>query len=259
MKRANSRSGFTLLELLTVVAIIAILAAILFPVFKSVKDNAKKGACTTNLHDIASAMQQYKLDNRRYPMALLARYEPDPANPSVGKDMPTTMEEARGGLYPEYIRSIKGFRCTSSNVGEFNRPTAFMPSLSETGEVVNVCFFQGDSYDWAWMDEANSAMPSYAYMWAPTEEAVTSPLNLQPSEPPDTPVKIHRDFATRQLRWRNPDANTVVTWCMNHRGGGDMALVLFLDASVDSIPRNRMLPITGGVTGENVLWRIMPK
>jgi prepilin-type N-terminal cleavage/methylation domain-containing protein/prepilin-type processing-associated H-X9-DG protein len=59
MKR---RHGFTLIELLVVIAIIAILAAILFPVFAQVRAAARKTSCTSNLHQLAMAFNEYFQD-----------------------------------------------------------------------------------------------------------------------------------------------------------------------------------------------------
>lgn len=57
------RRGFTLIELLVVAGIIAILAALLFPVFGAVRENGRRAACQSNLHQIGRAMQQYLQDN----------------------------------------------------------------------------------------------------------------------------------------------------------------------------------------------------
>lgn len=56
------RRGFTLIELLVVITIIAILAAILFPVFARAKAAAKQSACISNLKQIGTAHSLYMTD-----------------------------------------------------------------------------------------------------------------------------------------------------------------------------------------------------
>ena len=56
-------SGFTLVELLIVVAIVAVIAAILFPVFATVRERGRRTVCQSNLKQLALAMQQYVQDN----------------------------------------------------------------------------------------------------------------------------------------------------------------------------------------------------
>ncbi|HEV8378610.1 MAG TPA: DUF1559 domain-containing protein [Tepidisphaeraceae bacterium] len=63
---ANHR-GFTLVELLVVIAIIAILIAILLPVLNRVKQQAQQVKCQANLHQIGQAMTMYTGQYRYFP------------------------------------------------------------------------------------------------------------------------------------------------------------------------------------------------
>ena len=65
----NSRNGFTLVELLVAIGIVAVITAILFPVFASVRERGRRTVCQSNLKQIAIAMQQYVQDNNgTYPV-----------------------------------------------------------------------------------------------------------------------------------------------------------------------------------------------
>lgn len=71
--------GFTLLELLIVIAIIALLAAILFPVFARARENARRSSCQSNLKQIGLGVIQYLQDNDgRFSNVDVAYYAPYP-------------------------------------------------------------------------------------------------------------------------------------------------------------------------------------
>jgi prepilin-type N-terminal cleavage/methylation domain-containing protein/prepilin-type processing-associated H-X9-DG protein len=58
----GTRGGFTLVELLVVIAVIAVLAALLFPVLAQARAAAKRAACLSNVRQIGQAQLLYAQD-----------------------------------------------------------------------------------------------------------------------------------------------------------------------------------------------------
>ncbi len=59
---ARTTHGFTLVELLVVIAVISILAALLFPALNAARNNSKKAVCLSNLKQLGSAIALYVSD-----------------------------------------------------------------------------------------------------------------------------------------------------------------------------------------------------
>lgn len=137
MLRTRDRCGFTLVELLTVIAIIAVLAGVVFPVFATVRGKAREISCLSNLRQIGLALRMYTQDSDElYPWALdpTDRYTPQiwAEFPEFQAQIPY-MPMIHEVLQP-YIRSTEIFRCPSDSgydVEDFTgepldaRPTSF--------------------------------------------------------------------------------------------------------------------------------------
>ena len=65
--RTALKKGFTLVEIMIVVAIIGLLAAIAIPNFIKARTTAQKNACINNLRQIDGAIQQWALENKQGP------------------------------------------------------------------------------------------------------------------------------------------------------------------------------------------------
>jgi prepilin-type N-terminal cleavage/methylation domain-containing protein len=61
----SPRSGFTLPEIMLVVAIIAFVASIAIPNFMKARTNAQKTCCIANMKQIVTAVQQWALENKQ--------------------------------------------------------------------------------------------------------------------------------------------------------------------------------------------------
>ena len=81
----SSRKGFTLIELVLVIAIIAILAAVIAPRFMSQMPKAKISATKANLENMRSALGVYIAEGNKWP-----------TNPTALK----------AALVPKYMRAI---------------------------------------------------------------------------------------------------------------------------------------------------------
>ncbi len=64
--RASRRSAFTLTELLTVIAIIGVLAAILIPVVGKVRQTSRKSVCASNLRQIGTAILAFTGEHKNW-------------------------------------------------------------------------------------------------------------------------------------------------------------------------------------------------
>src|SRR5437773_9146943 len=65
INKSNRKAGFTLVEIMIVVAIIGLLAAIAIPNFVKARTTAQQNACINNLRQIDGAKDQWAIENKK--------------------------------------------------------------------------------------------------------------------------------------------------------------------------------------------------
>jgi prepilin-type N-terminal cleavage/methylation domain-containing protein len=117
--------GFTLVELLVVISIIAVLLSILMPALNKVRDQARRTTCTTNIRQQGIAMVAYASENRnKYPAAPAPGWWPfgGLANWTVANGTPswasgTYVPAGQMALFlKKYLISPEVFYCPSARV-----------------------------------------------------------------------------------------------------------------------------------------------
>ena len=278
------RDGYTLMELLTVIAIISVLAGLIFPVASSAKRRARQAQCMNNMYQIFTAIKQFQLDEHRYPEFIAGPVQwntgtavaPVIVYADSGTLVPLEyhtgmMYGSTGGngrqvaLFPEYIPSIATLKCPFTDLnGDDNRkyttgamgdPPVAVPQdivddpmftvLSGTNATralgVNgtesdaFSLYKYSSYDYQKPPGMTIDEVHYSVMWS--NAALTDPN------------------VPRQLKWRTPPEETVVTWCSHHRSSDSSTgvpqtsskdICLFLDGHVKQVPSLGMEPFTNG-------------
>src|SRR5687767_568898 len=98
----KGRNGFTLVELLVVVGIIAVLVSMLLPALNKARAQAQKTACLSNLRQLGVGMRMYANDHAdRLPNS-------NPAN--TVNDWSAT-NRVLVALYERYVKGAGAFHC----------------------------------------------------------------------------------------------------------------------------------------------------
>jgi prepilin-type N-terminal cleavage/methylation domain-containing protein/prepilin-type processing-associated H-X9-DG protein len=118
------RSAFTLVELLIVIAIIALLVSILLPAAGRIRDQARMAVCLSNLRQLAGLQMQYVADSKGY--AMPAGYVKDPSTGGNSENYATLIVNLK------YLRAPSAKTITDGVVSEpsvFQCPSGIIDQL----------------------------------------------------------------------------------------------------------------------------------
>ncbi|GIV01982.1 MAG: hypothetical protein KatS3mg015_0812 [Fimbriimonadales bacterium] len=224
MKR---KKAFTLIEVLTVIAIVVILAAILFPVFGRAKTQAKKNADASKMQNLHQALVLYKEDQGGFPPLLLQVVEFDP---NAGLRNVKALRHAY--LYRARVKDINQFHSEVAGDNDLDNwtnacwPNRYDPTTNQAfgstgpGDTSTVVTYQHLGINPAGLNGDNITDPARFYTYdnydiAPTRNPdcqqgyelkyilFWTALGQAGGGPNDNP---------RQLGYHDPPEDTVVTW-----------------------------------------------
>ena len=112
--RRRLQAGFTLIELMVVLVIIGVLAALIVPNVLDRADDARSTAARTDVNNLMQALKLYRLDNQRYPSAeqglraLVARPTTSPVPPNWKPYLEKLPNDPWGRPYQYLNPGVKG-------------------------------------------------------------------------------------------------------------------------------------------------------
>ncbi len=205
------RRGFTLIEVLVVVAIIALLAAILLPSMHRARKQARRTLCANNLHQLSLALTTYRESYREFPQQAMINI-----NKATGEG------EAFGLMTTETHRVLARFLRTgfknSTNANDIRAGDVFycpeVPDRERQGDVIG-------------QDQVDPNAPAYLHITytylARLNDAVNDPAECHANWGDPAVCDAKRDIPSKRRFYvtRESDARRALMsdLIMMHSGG----------------------------------------
>jgi len=146
MHHQRDRRGFTLVEILIVVVILGILAAIVIPKFTNASEDAKRNSLTSSLHSLRSQIELFMLQHGDKPPALdgadwseltgQTTYSSRPTGPYISV-IPTNSVNGHSNILTVTTDQTSGAAVAGSNLGfVYNTSNGKLWATNTTGDKI---------------------------------------------------------------------------------------------------------------------------
>jgi prepilin-type N-terminal cleavage/methylation domain-containing protein len=236
MTRRNShlprqRSGFTLIELMVVLALAAVISAVTLGGFKEMRDGNKRVSCNTNLTQLYQAARLYAADEGGNFPYFANDCAATPVNSGIGLwslyGFPQgetvagfdKIAPVGGKPIERYLRSTKLLHCPADEVNDQ------LYADPENKVEYNANFLSYQACDNGGETPGVPGFPTYSTRR--TDDI---------SDPNWKRQLLHYDSVSSKFIKRLPEGSTIVTYCLHHRRERNMDNVLFYDGSIQLLP-----------------------
>lgn len=210
MKRRNR--GFTLVELLVVIGVIAVLIGLMMPMLIKARGSADRAKCLSNLHQIAVAYQMYLTEHKQRVM----RVNPIPTDtalvsytaPSLVEVLDPYMTKLPPRMTPTGVPAGgEAFHCPMDRLSAKDMDPAAL-SLPPGVHVLTYFDAEGSSYEYNFYFNASAVDPITGInrIWAQALANAQAPNEIMPLAPQQLPLVF--DYETfhgtpKQMQARN--------------------------------------------------------
>jgi prepilin-type N-terminal cleavage/methylation domain-containing protein/prepilin-type processing-associated H-X9-DG protein len=230
------RRGFTLLELLVVIGVISVLAAILLPVIEGARREALSTSCRNNLGNLSKAVLMYSINRKDFLPTVADSSGKQLFGRLGGSDQPVDFS---AGYLSEFIDDEEGvWQCPSFPFGDYV-PRALGP-----------CTGYGYNYQYLTelVEEGNWWDPDYKYTWKGLNASIIRKA---------TTTVLFGDSATdwtgplqENWFWTPPSQGLPWGCSYTHFRHGNKANIAWADGHVDSMGPDPVVPLNKDLLGE---------